>query len=206
MVPPPGRDPRQPGGVPLWKRSRPSWDVHDASLRLDRLAELFSAPVLDEWGGTGHLHSGIERVVVDLEGTLEVGHVRLTIEVPAEEIEEGTEERVRHGIARYCELRAEELRHDRAAQRRDGVGALAIGLPVLLGCLVLGEALRATGLAGWVKSFFADGLLLVLAWVAVWYPLDMIFYYGRPLNRGRHVLHTLRDAEIIVRASQSAPS
>jgi hypothetical protein len=192
--------------MPLRRRRRPSWDVHDATLRLDSVAELFSAPVLDEWGGTGHLHSGIERVVGDLAGTLDVGHVRLTIEVPAEEIEDDTEERVRQGIARYCELRGEELRHDRAAQRRDGVGALAIGLPVLLACLVIGEALRATDIAGWLKSFFADGLFLVLAWVAVWYPLDMIFYYGRPLNRGRHVLHTLRDAEIIVRASETASS
>jgi hypothetical protein len=49
-------------------------------------------------------------------------------------------------------------------------------------------------------------LLLVLAWVAVWYPLDMIFYYGRPLNRGRHIVRTLRDAEIVVRASANAPS
>ena len=111
---------------------------------------------------------------------------------------------MRCGDRRHCELRAEELRHDRSAQRRDGVGALAIGLPVLLGCLVLGEALRATGIAGWVKSFVADGLLLVLAWVAVWYPLDMIFYYGRPLNRDRHVPAHVGNAEIIVRASQSA--
>jgi hypothetical protein len=190
--------------VPLRKRSRRSWDVHDTTLQLDSLAELFSAPVLDEWGGTGNLHSGIEGVVVELESTLDVGQVRLTIEVPAGEIEDDTQERVRLGIVRYCELRGEELRHERGAQRRDGIGALAIGLPVLFGCLVLGEALRATGLVDWLKSFVADGLLLVLAWVAVWYPLDMIFYYGRSLNRGRHVLHTLRDAEIIVCASEIA--
>jgi hypothetical protein len=176
--------------------------IHEEHLALGSLSELFGAPVLDDWGGTGHLASGVERLLHRLEGSVRAGRLRVVLEVPRAEVTDGTEERVRAAIVRYCAIRSEELHDSRAAQRRDGIGALRIGVPVLLTCLVVAEIIRATRAASWVQSFFADGLLLVLAWVAIWYPLDMIFYYGRPLNRAREVTQMLGDAEIVVRAGE----
>ena len=45
-----------------------------------------------------------------------------------------------------------------------------------------------------------DGVLLVLAWVALWYPLDTLIWYGRPFTREIRVLRAMREMDVAVRA------
>jgi hypothetical protein len=189
------------------RQARPSVaPPREVLIRLGALRELFTPPVLDEWGGSANLISGVEQLVLELQATLNEGPHRIVIEVPEREIEPGVEDHLRASVRRYCELRSEQLRHTRGAQVRDGLGALAIGLPVLFGGLVAITALHESSLPSAIETFFADGLLLVIAWVAVWYPLDTLFYYGRSLNRERHVLSELQKMDLVVRPAGSTPT
>ena len=187
-------------------RRRRSAAPDEVTLRIDTLAELFAPPALDEWGGSANLASGIERLVNQLQAT-RIDEPRRAVVVVAEgEIGAGVEERVRGSIVRYCDARSEELRHTRGAQVRNGIGALGIGLPVLLVGLILIEGIRQGGLPGVIERFFGDGLVLVIAWVAVWYPLDVLLYYGRAMARERHALAVLREMEIVVRSDDAGGS
>ena len=169
-------------------------------MRVGTLAELFAPPKLDEWGGSANLASGVERLVHELQATRVAEPRRAVVVVADGELGADVDTRVRGSIVRYCDSRREELRHARGAQVREGIGALGIGLPVLLVGLILIEAIRQGGLPGLIERFFGDGLVLVIAWVAVWYPLDVLLYYGRAMERERHALGALREMEIVVRA------
>jgi hypothetical protein len=172
----------------------------ELTLRLASTAELFSPPRLDQHGGTANLVSGVERLVTQLR-SLPVEHrPRVVLSVPSDELTDDAAARVRGSIARYCDERSEDLRQSRAAQVRDGIDALWIGLPILFVGLVLIEAIRRSGPPDVITSFFADGLILVLAWVAVWYPLDTLLYYGRSARQELRAVEQLRELEVVLQA------
>ena len=58
----------------------------------------------------------------------------------------------------------------------DGLSALRIGIPLLLVGILLSELFRRSGAPDLVTAFVADGLLLVVVWVALWYPLTLVYY------------------------------
>jgi len=172
----------------------------ELTLRLDSAAELFAPPRLDEHGGTANLASGVERLVTRLRPLPNEHRPRIVVVVPAHEATDGAEARARASIARYCDARSEELRLAREAQVRDGLDALWIGLPVLFVGLFLIEAIRRFATADVITNFFADGLILVLAWVAVWYPLDTLLYYGRSGRQELRAVERLRELEVVLQA------
>ena len=80
---------------------------------------------------------------------------------------------------------------------------MTIGIPLLLVGILLSELFRRSGAPDLVTAFVADGLLLVVAWVALWYPLDTLVYYGRPLSREIRVLRAMQHMEVVVRDGTS---
>jgi hypothetical protein len=50
-----------------------------------------------------------------------------------------------------------------------------------------------------LRDFLGNGLFLVVAWVGLWYPLDTLFYAGRPHRAERKLLRALSDVELVVR-------
>jgi hypothetical protein len=177
---------------------------HRLVLRLDRLEDLFGPPALDEFGGSADLTSGIERVVAELQATRPAS-VQVTIVVPEADLTDGVESRLTDAIQRYCRSRLTELEHRRAALRHEGFSALALGAPLLLLALAVTALVTQSSLPAFWRSFLGDGLLLVLAWVALWYPLDTLLWYGRPISHEISVLGTLRRAPITVEAAHPAP-
>jgi hypothetical protein len=51
-----------------------------------------------------------------------------------------------------------------------------------------------------VRDVFGDdGLFVVVAWVGLWYPLDTLFYSGRPYRLEKSVLEIMHGMQIVVR-------
>jgi hypothetical protein len=178
---------------------------HELVLRLDRLQDLFGPPALDEFGGAADLTSGIERVVAELKAT-RPATVHLTILVAEPELTPGVEDRLAAAIRRYCTARIQALEHRRGALRHDGLTALLLGAPLLLVALLLTALVSQSGLPAFWRTFLGDGLLLVLAWVALWYPLDTLLWYGRPITHEIRVVDAMRRMPITVRAADPLSS
>ena len=174
---------------------------HRLVLRLDRLQDLFGPPAVDEFGGSADLTSGIERVVAELKATRPAA-VQLTILVPESELTPGVEDRLTAAIRRYCTARIQDLEHRRGALRHEGLTALLLGAPLLLVALALTTLVSHSGFPAFWRTFLGDGLLLVLAWVALWYPLDTLIWYGRPITHEIRVVHAMRRMPIMVRAAE----
>jgi hypothetical protein len=175
--------------------------VHEVTIVLGSVEELFAPPTVHPFGELGALLSGIERLVEQLKATYRKHRLRAVIVL--ENVGDGNPavlaQQVGPAISRYCELRIHELEHQRASLRRDGLSALTIGIPLLLVGILLSELFRRSGAPDLVTTFVADGLLLVIAWVALWYPLDTLVYYGRPLSREIRVLRAMQHMEVVVR-------
>jgi hypothetical protein len=170
-------------------------------VRLDHRRDLFGPPALDEFGGSANLVSGVEQLVADVAAAWPVGHIHATIQLPPDEITSDVEARIKESIDRYSDRRIADLEHQRGALRQEGLSALVLSVPLLVLALILSAAVTHSGLTSFWRSFLADGLLLVLSWVALWYPLDTLLWYGRPLTREIRVLRLVRHMDLEVCAA-----
>jgi hypothetical protein len=109
--------------------------------------------------------------------------------------------RVADAVRRYCTARIDRIDRELRALRREGFSSLWIGLLSLASGLLLSEAFRRSSLPETVRVFFGDGVFLLVAWVGMWYPLDLLFYARRPYLRERRLLEAVRDMRITVTAA-----
>ena len=53
-----------------------------------------------------------------------------------------------------------------------------------------------------LQQVLGNGVFLVIAWVGLWYPLDLLFFARLPLRRERRALKDLTRMRIDVRARE----
>jgi hypothetical protein len=181
------------------RRSSP----YEATLKLEKLQDLFSPPTFPEFGGSADMPSGIERLVTELK-TVRSADVGVTVVVPDAEMRPGLDARLVAAIRAYVAVRVRDVGYRRAALRHEGLTALVISIPILVVLTVLEIWVAASNLPE-AGSTAIDGLLVVLVWVALWYPLDTLFWYPRPLIHEQQVLRALETAPVTVRPSSSEP-
>jgi hypothetical protein len=73
-------------------------------------------------------------------------------------------------------------------------------LPVVAGLSLLSVFVTSSSISDEWRTAI-DGLLIVLEWVALWYPLDALFWYGRPLTQELRVLRRLESGSMTVRGT-----
>ena len=172
--------------------------THDeVVLRLARAQDLFGTPSLPGVEDAADLPSGIERLVTKLVAQREPSRHRPVIVVADEPVTTAREAELRAAVVAYCEARRDDVDDHRLALRHDGVQALAIGVPLLLASLLATAVVVHSGLPSFWRTFFV-GVLVVVDWVALWYPLDTLLWYGRPWHRERTVLAHVA-ASLVVR-------
>jgi len=175
----------------------------EITLSLDRVGELFGPVRFRGLRGSADLHSGIERLVSQLKSG-PGGPVRAVLTLPADELGPESEAHIRSAIDRYCDLRESECESERAALRRVGLTALGVGLPILIVGLALYTVLHRTHATDLVRIFVGNGILLVTAWVGLWYPLDTLLHYDRPYRQELRAVRRLRDADLVIQAAPAA--
>lgn len=173
--------------------------AYEFTVRLDDPNELFEPRAADVERGRAPEEPAIE-LIRDSFGSRKWSEPgRVTIELPPEKATSEVERGVRQALARYCEAGIARVDRDLAATRRDGLHTLLFGAAVLAAGLILSEAvLRTRGWPKELRDFLGNGLFLVVAWVGLWYPLDTLFYSGRPFRAERRLLHALSRVEIVV--------
>jgi len=160
--------------------------------------------VFGEFGGSADMPSGVERLVAEMNAASHQDG-DITVVIPDTEHGPGVDERVGSAIHAYAAVRLRDAEHRRAAMRREGMRALALSVPVVAVLTALSVWVTSTGLAEEWRTAI-DGLLIVLEWVALWYPLDTLFWYGRPLTQEVRVLRALETAPVTVRGSAALRS
>jgi hypothetical protein len=97
-------------------------------------------------------------------------------------------------IRAHFDYELDRLRHRMRAHVRQGQMALGVGLIALVACLTLAELTTVISLLH-VRQILREGLVIV-GWVAMWKPVELLLYDWWPLSRKRGVLSRIRAAEV----------
>jgi hypothetical protein len=180
------------------ERSRPR--ASEITIRLRAVQELLEPLPCDPMANAPlRLRSGIDELINELAPRPPREVSGVVIELPASELAPGMEEAVRSTISSYCELRLRETANELRAFREDAYRALVIGMILFVGGLAVSTAITQSSDPGLIKTFFGDGLAVVIAWIGAWYPLDTLINYTRPYRQTRKVLQHLRELPVVVR-------
>ena len=168
------------------------------TLRLMRPNDMFEMPQTDVFSEYRNFLTGVDFCLSALRGSLSRRPVQLEIQLPAEEISDGLDQRLARTLRRYCRHRLRYNRWESRSLRLGGLSALRIGIPVTALGLVL--TVLATGMrpAGGAANVVTDHVGWVLAWIGLWFPIDEFLFYPLGYGRESRALRLLSEATVIV--------
>jgi hypothetical protein len=169
--------------------------THEIHLELSDPRQLFQAPEFDPLAGQPHPEPGIERILNRIRP--QPGWpVRTTLRLPAARQVPDPEARVRAGLEQYCDVRIEQITHDIASLRQEGLATLWRGVLFLALCMLGSRILGEPKFLPEIVARFLDEGLIIAGWVALWYPLDALLYQHWPLKRERRLYERLRVMDL----------
>ena len=168
------------------------------SLSLTSPEEMFVLAPADLFSEYRNFMTGLEYCISVLRSRPSSGPVRIELALPADQISEGTDQRIRRTLNRYCEHRIAYNQRERRATRLDGLFSLWIGIPiVILGFVLVIIKSSIVGASG-NANLVLDSGGWVLVWVGLWFPLDTLLFTPLSYGRENRVLTRLRTADIVV--------
>lgn len=121
--------------------------------------------------------------------------LEIRVHVPRSESSGEHAKDLKQAIGRYFAYRAEIIGRDLGELFRLGRYALLVGLAVLTICVMGGQLVEKTFVAGQFGAAVNEGLI-ILGWVANWRPIEIFLYDWWPIVRHRNLLRRLARAEI----------
>jgi hypothetical protein len=176
--------------------------VLELTLELENADELFVPRGPDVERGVPPLPPGIEQIRSELGSHPPRTAVATVIVLPRARFRPDLARDIARAIDRYCETGIRNADNELRALRREGLRWLLFGCVVFALFVYFSERVLAINdLPYVIKDFFGNGLFIVIAWVALWYPIDTLFYSGRPYRQERNMLRAMHGMEIDVRAA-----
>jgi hypothetical protein len=128
--------------------------------------------------------------------------IKIIVYLPEKAVHtKAAKEELTKAFAQYFGYRAALLQHDLDELHADGRRFLAIGLTILVACLVLSQV-AARYLAEGPLRRLLEQSLPILGWVANWRPLEIILYDWWPLARRRDLYRRLAKASVEIKISK----
>jgi len=124
------------------------------------------------------------------------GSFRVVIWFPAARSKEDITQ-VEHGLRAHLDYELEILERRRRRQRRTGQVSLLLALALVVVLQMLAQLVFELPETS-VRNAVREGLV-VLSWVVLWRPIDLLIYEWIPVHRRRTLLQRLRIAAIDVR-------
>ncbi|PVZ12106.1 hypothetical protein [Actinomycetospora cinnamomea] len=119
---------------------------------------------------------------------------RVVLTLPAEAIgpdPAATEARLVTALRHWARRRLVRTEREAAVLWRQGLASLRPGVPLFLVGLLLSTDFLAPDVPEFFQNLLGNGVFLVVAWVGLWYPLDLLFFARLPLRRQHRALDAL---------------
>ena len=130
---------------------------------------------------------------------------RLVLTLPATGIgpdRAETENLLVTALRRWSRRRLETTEREAAVLRRQGWASLRPGVPLFLIGLLFSTDFLAPDVPEFFQNLLGNGVFLVIAWVGLWYPLDLLFFARLPLRRQQRVLDALLTMPVELRVRE----
>jgi hypothetical protein len=167
-------------------------------LRVDAIAQLFHS--LDPFPfHERDLDHEAEEYIVSWARELPADQpITIIAHIPDSEAQTKAAQELGEGFAHYFAYRADLLQRDLNELFRVGRRSLAVGLTILIACLVAAHVVSE-----YLVEFPFGSLLrqsfLILGWVANWRPLEIFLYDWWPLARRRDLYRRLSAAMVEIK-------
>jgi hypothetical protein len=162
--------------------------------------ELDPSPTIDR-----DLDEQVESYILASAREIQNRDFRLVLHLPVGEMPSREQaQSLSRAINAYFAYRRDEKARELALLMREGRHALGVGFAFLFTCGALGwVALRESPTP--LGSFLNEGLLII-GWVALWRPVEMLLYDWRPIRREKEILDALSRMPVQFRRSSASRS
>jgi hypothetical protein len=179
------------------KRRTPPTDV---VIELDNADELFAADPSGLLAGAHRIDSGMDELVERLLAQKQIpADQRVVLDIASECSDELATEVVAT-MRRYCELRLRRANREHDLIWRQGMRSLVSGSLLFAAGILLSYAFTRPVFGEFANGLLGNGVFLVVAWVGLWYPLDLLFIAREQAKREIRVLGKMLTMPVIVRA------
>lgn len=145
-----------------------------------------------DWGR--HLNERVEQFIVHRAEEQRLPKYMLVVRIPEVALSRSDSTALATGIRQHFVHRANEERAKVQTLIRDGKRDLMTGSVFLFVCGIVG--LVGVNVLPRAIGLFLEQGLLILGWVALWRPVDLLLYELRPLRLRRDVLDALSKMDV----------
>ena len=164
------------------RRRRPVGE--DVVVALDRPAEMLSVNPEAMLERDARIEPGADEIVNELLGRSRVQRqARIVVTLPAEQMTPGIAETLHAALRRYCEARLARVQRETQVAWRQGLRSLGTGSILFVVGLLLSSGFLQPDVPEFWQNLLGNGVFLVIGWVGLWYPLDLLFFARQPLKR-----------------------
>ncbi|WP_319437324.1 hypothetical protein [Mycobacterium sp. RTGN5] len=172
----------------------------DVVIELDNVDELFSVDPRDLLAGAHRIDSGMDELVERFLAQRKITpEQRIVLNIAAECSDE-TAATVALAVRRYLQLRIRRAIREHNLIWRQGKRSLFSGSMLFFIGIALSYAFTRPIMGDVVDGLLGNGVFLVVAWVGLWYPLDLLFIAREQAKREIRVLGGMLDVPVVVRA------
>ena len=183
------------------KRREPPTEV---IVELDNVGELFTADPRGLLAGARRIDSGMDELVERFLAQKEVAaDQRIVLDIAAECSDEQAAEVVA-AVRRYCGLRLRRATREHNLIWRQGKRSLLSGSLLFVSGIALSYLFARPEMGEVANQLLGNGVFLVVAWVGLWYPLDLLFIAREQAKREMRVLGKMLILPVAVRAHSCA--
>ncbi|WP_157647682.1 hypothetical protein [Actinomycetospora chiangmaiensis] len=171
-------------------------DAPEDLFAVDPLAPLSASP-----GDRLRVTPGVEELLGELLGRPGLRRPRRVVLTlpPAAAAEDGVADRLEDALRRWCTARTKRIERESRAAWRQGLWSLRGGGALFVVGLLLSTDLLDPEVPPFLQEVLGNGVFLVIAWIGLWYPLDLLFFARSPARREMRALDVLATAPVTVR-------
>jgi hypothetical protein len=182
---------------------RPRSGGEDIIVALDRPAELFSVEPEAMLERDARIEPGADEIVNELLGRSRVQRrARIVVTLPAEQVTADIAETLHTALHRYCQARLARVRREIEVAWRQGLRSLGSGSILFVIGLLLSTGFLEPDVPQFWQDLLGNGVFLVIGWVGLWYPLDLLFFARQPLKREAMIVEAISRMPLVVQAAK----
>jgi hypothetical protein len=190
------------GGMSASAERRPRSGGEDIIVALDRPAELFSVEPEAMLERDARIEPGADEIVNELLGRSRVQRrARIVVTLPAEQVTAVIAETLQTALHRYCEARLARVQREIEVAWRQGLRSLGSGSILFVIGLLLSTGFLEPDVPQFWQDLLGNGVFLVIGWVGLWYPLDLLFFARQPLKREAQIVEAISRMPLVVQAA-----
>jgi hypothetical protein len=120
------------------------------------------------------------------------------VTLPPEQITDGIAEDLQTALSRYCAARLGRVQRETEMAWRQGLRSLGSGSILFIVGLLLSTGFLEPDVPQFWQDLLGNGVFLVIGWVGLWYPLDLLFFARQPLKREAQIVEAISRMPLLV--------